>query len=73
MCSNNFGPGFKTIKSIGKVEGTISKEKKGNMDLDMIQYLYQKGYNKTFSEMKPSKKFGIDHRYIAFKKIRKFF
>ena len=37
-----FGPGFKTIKSIGKVEGTISTEKKGNTDLDMIQYLYQK-------------------------------
>ena len=27
----------------------------------------------TFSEMKPSQKFKIDHRYKAFKRIKKFF
>ena len=68
-----YGPGFKTIKSIGKVEGKISKEKKGKNGFGYDPIFIPKGYIKTFSEMKPSKKFVIDHRYIAFKKIRKFF
>ena len=28
--------------------------------------------NKTFGEMKPSQKYKIDHRFKAFKKIKKF-
>ena len=31
-----------------------------------------KGKRKTFGEMDPKKKYKIDHRYKAFKKIRKF-
>ena len=43
------------------------------MDLVMIQYLFQKIKKKTFGELDPSKKYKIDHRYKAFKKIKKFF
>ena len=68
-----YGTGFKTVKSTGKVEGTISKQKKGKYGFGYDPIFIPKGYKKTFSEMKPSKKFSIDHRYIAFKKIRKFF
>ncbi len=42
------------------------------MALDMIQYLYLFVKKKTFGEMKPSVKYKMDHRYKAFKKIRKF-
>ena len=42
------------------------------MDLDMIQFLYLWGKNKTFGQMKPEDKFKIDHRAKAFKKIKKF-
>ena len=33
---------------------------------------WPKGKRKTFAEMKPKKKYKIDHRYFAFKKLRKF-
>ena len=68
-----FGPGFKSKKSIGKIEGSISSKKKGKNGFGYDPIFIPSGYNKTFGEMKPSKKFSIDHRYIAFKKIRKFF
>ena len=38
----------------------------------MILFLYLKEKKKTFGEMDPKKKYKIDHRYKAFKKIRKF-
>ena len=38
----------------------------------MIQFLYLKTKKKTFGEMKFSKKYKIDHRFDAFKKIKKF-
>ena len=42
------------------------------MVLDMIQFLFQKKKKQTFGEMKLSSKYKIDHRSIAFKKIKKF-
>ena len=43
------------------------------MVLGMIQFFIPKNYNKTFGEMKSSKKYKIDHRFMAFKKIKKIF
>ena len=43
------------------------------MDLVMIQYLFQINRKITFAQMKPKEKFKIDHRFKAFKKIKKFF
>ena len=43
------------------------------MVLDMIQFLFPTKNNLTFGQMKPAKKYKLDHRYNAFKKIKKFF
>ena len=68
-----YGPGVKTIKSIGKIEGTISKKKKGKNGFGYDPIFIPKGKKITFGQMRPSNKYKIDHRMKAFKKIRKFF
>ena len=56
----------------GKVEGKISNEPKGKngFGYDPI-FIPSKGM-KTFGEIKSSWKYKIDHRYQAFKKLKKF-
>ena len=48
----------------------LQEEKK---DLDMIQYLFQKGEKKTFAQIGKLKKNKISHRHDAFVKIKKYF
>ena len=57
---------------IGKVNGFISKEPKGKKGFgyDPIFIPFKK--TKTFGEMNLSQKCKIDHRFKAFKKIKKF-
>ena len=43
------------------------------MGLVMIPFSYQLEKKITFGEMKTSQKYKIDHRFKAFKKIKKFF
>jgi len=57
---------------IGKVEGSISQQPKGKNGFGYDPIFIPNKNNKTFGEMKPSKKYKLDHRYKAFKKIRKF-
>ena len=57
---------------IGKVEGSISHQPKGQNGFGYDPIFIPYKSNKTFGEMKPSKKYKLDHRYNAFKKIRKF-
>ena len=57
---------------IGKVEGQISHEPKGKNGFGYDPIFIPLKKKQTFGQMKPSKKFKIDHRYQAFKKIRKF-
>ena len=57
---------------IGKVEGSISHQPKGKNGFGYDPIFIPNKNNKTFGEMKPSKKHKLDHRYNAFKKIRKF-
>jgi XTP/dITP diphosphohydrolase len=57
---------------IGKVEGSISHKPKGINGFGYDPIFIPNKSNKTFGEMKPSKKYKLDHRYNAFKKIRKF-
>jgi non-canonical purine NTP pyrophosphatase, rdgB/HAM1 family len=56
----------------GKVEGSISHKPKGKNGFGYDPIFIPYKNNKTFAEMKPSKKYKLDHRYKAFKKIRKF-
>jgi XTP/dITP diphosphohydrolase len=63
----------KIIKSIGKVEGYISSKMKGKNGFGYDPIFIPKGKVITFGELKPSQKYKIDHRYKAFKKIKKFF
>ena len=56
----------------GVVEGSILRERMGKDGFGYDPIFIPKGKRKTFGEMDPKKKYKIDHRYKAFKKIRKF-
>jgi XTP/dITP diphosphohydrolase len=56
----------------GKVEGYISSVPKGKNGFGYDPIFIPVGKNKTFGEMKPSQKYKMDHRFNAFKKIKKF-
>ena len=58
---------------IGKVEGHISHEAKGKNGFGYDPIFIPEGSMLTFGQMQPSKKHKIDHRFKAFKKIKKFF
>jgi len=57
---------------IGKVEGRISKKPKGKNGFGYDPIFIPNNKNKTFGEIKSSQKYKIDHRFKAFKKIKKF-
>ena len=61
------------VKSTGKVEGYISNEPKGIRGFGYDPIFILRNKKKTFGEMKPSEKYKLDHRFNAFKKIKKFF
>jgi len=62
----------KIVCVVGKVEGIISCKPKGSNGFGYDPIFIPLKKNKTFAEMKPSKKYRLDHRYKAFKKIKKF-
>ena len=64
--------GKKIVSVIGKVEGSISSEPMGKNGFGYDPIFIPNNKKKTFGEMKPSQKYKIDHRSIAFKKIKKF-
>ena len=68
-----YGPNQKTISSVGKIEGHISPSMKGKNGFGYDPIFIPKGKKITFGEMKASQKYKIDHRFKAFKKIKKFF
>jgi|TARA_B110000438_G_scaffold51595_1_gene51955 XTP/dITP diphosphohydrolase len=68
-----YGPNQKTINSVGKIEGHISPSMKGKNGFGYDPIFIPKGKKITFSEMKLSQKYKMDHRYKAFKKLKKFF
>ena len=61
------------INSVGKVEGFVSPIIKGKNGFGYDPIFIPKGKKITFGEMKASEKYKIDHRFIAFKKIKKLF
>ena len=68
-----YGTNQKLIQSIGTIEGSISHCMKGKNGFGYDPIFIPKGKKITFGEMMPSKKYKIDHRFKAFKKIKKFF
>ena len=63
----------KKIASVfGKVEGHISVKPKGKNGFGYDPIFIPKNKKKTFGEMSSLQKYKIDHRFAAFKKIKKF-
>ena len=62
----------KIASVLGKVEGSISIKPKGQNGFGYDPIFIPKNKRKTFSEMSSVQKYKIDHRSIAFKKIKKF-
>jgi len=68
-----YGPSQKTINSVGKIEGYISPFMKGKNGFGYDPIFIPLGKKITFGEMRSSQKYKIDHRFNAFKKIKKLF
>tara|TARA_Y100001935_G_scaffold250396_1_gene250458 strand:+ start:1315 stop:1917 length:603 start_codon:yes stop_codon:yes gene_type:complete len=62
----------KIICVTGKVEGRISNRPKGKNGFGYDPIFIPNNKKKTFGQMLKSQKYRIDHRYKAFRKIRKF-
>jgi XTP/dITP diphosphohydrolase len=62
----------KIASVLGKVEGYISAKPKGKNGFGYDPIFIPKNRRKTFGEMNSSQKYKIDHRFVAFQKIRKF-
>ena len=60
------------ISVIGKVEGKISNKAKGKNGFGYDPIFIPNNENQTFGQMSFLKKYKIDHRFNAFKKIKKF-
>ena len=62
----------KIASVLGKVEGYISTKPKGKSGFGYDPIFIPKNKRKTFGEMSSLQKYKIDHRFAAFKKIKKF-
>ena len=62
----------KIASVLGKVEGHISVKPKGKNGFGYDPIFIPKNKKKTFGEMTSLQKYKIDHRFNAFKKIKKF-
>ena len=62
----------KIISTLGKVEGYISAKPKGKNGFGYDPIFIPKNRKKTFGEMSYLQKYKIDHRFNAFKKIKRF-
>ena len=67
-----YWPNGKKKQSIGKINGYISPQKKGKNGFGYDPIFIKSNSKLTFGEMKPQRKYKIDHRFQAFKKIKKF-
>ena len=72
VCSLTYKlPNKKGITINGKIEGTISKKIRGKNGFGYDPIFIPKSYDMTFGEFSKIKKIKVDHRYIAFKKLKK--
>ena len=61
----------KIITSIGVIEGNISEQMLGKKGFGYDPIFIPKGKNITFGQMNKKKKILIDHRFLAFKKLKR--
>tara|TARA_Y100000590_G_scaffold303524_1_gene342236 strand:- start:3819 stop:4415 length:597 start_codon:yes stop_codon:yes gene_type:complete len=74
VCSMTlYWPGGKSFTTKGIIKGKIAQYKRGKRGFGYDPIFVPKGYKKTFGEMRPKFKMSIDHRFKAFKKLKKFF
>ena len=57
---------------VGKIDGYISNKPKGKNGFGYDPIFIPKKRKLTFGQMRPEEKYQIDHRFNAFKKIKKF-
>ena len=62
----------KIASVLGKIEGYISPKSKGKNGFGYDPIFIPKNRRKTFGEMSSIQKYKIDHRFVAFKRIKKF-
>ena len=73
ICALSISYQNKNLVSVsGKVEGTISDKIRGKNGFGYDPIFIPKNKIKTFGEILPKEKYKIDHRYMAFQKIKKF-
>ena len=73
VCALTIYGNKKIIKSsIGIINGYISNKPLGENGFGYDPIFIPKNKKMTFSQLKPSDKYKIDHRFKAFKKIKKF-
>jgi len=60
----------KKISVLGKIDGSISNKIIGTKGFGYDPIFIPKGYKKTFGQMSKRKKILMDHRFIAFKKLK---
>jgi XTP/dITP diphosphohydrolase len=65
-------PNGRNITVSDKIDGRFSWPPKGNNGFGYDPIFIPIKKKKTFGEMIPLKKYRIDHRYNAFKKLKKF-
>ena len=72
VCSLSFKfPKKKAINVTGRLKGTISRKILGDKGFGYDPIFIPNNLKKTFGEMSKRKKLKIDHRYLAFKKLKK--
>jgi len=59
------------FNSLGEINGNISNKIKGKNGFGYDPIFIPKKYNITFGQMRKRKKILMDHRYIAYKKLKK--
>ena len=70
-CLSLKSPNQKIINVVGKIKGTISKKILGKKGFGYDPIFIPKNKRKTFGEIPKFKKMKMDHRFIAFRKLKK--
>ena len=72
VCALSYKNSKKKMVSVtGKIYGTIASKISGKNGFGYDPIFIPNFYTQTFGEMSKSKKLKMDHRYIAFKKLKK--